>query len=75
MGTLLAERRLSLHDLARSEGVNPATVRRWCLLGCRGAKLESFTIGLRRFTTHEAFVRFVQASTASAAGGGPPKEV
>jgi len=39
--------------------------------GARGVKLESFSIGGRRYTTLEAFVRFVEATTAAAAGDAP----
>ena len=71
MSHLLDEQRLSLSALAARESVNVSTVWRWCLRGCRGAKLESFAVGGRRFTTSEAFARFVAASTAAAKGGQP----
>ncbi len=69
MSHLLDERRLSLAALAAREGVNASTVWRWSLRGCRGVKLESFSIGAKRFTTAEAFARFVEATTAVAQGG------
>ena len=65
---LLAERRIYLTDLARLEGVALSTVHRWIREGCRGVKLESAMRGGRRFTTKEAFTRFVQASTAAEPG-------
>jgi hypothetical protein len=43
-----------------------ATVWRWTLRGVKGARLESFIRGGRRFTTHEAIERFIRATTAAA---------
>jgi hypothetical protein len=63
---LLHEQRLTLNDLASQEGVNPSTIWRWSLRGVRGVKLETFSVGSRRFTTAEAFERFVEATTAAA---------
>ncbi|MCO6043323.1 DUF1580 domain-containing protein [Aeoliella sp. ICT_H6.2] len=65
---LLAEQRLSLGKLARQEGLNPTTVWRWSTRGVRGVKLETMNIGARRFTTQEAYERFVERSTAVANG-------
>ena len=53
------ERRLSLTELAKREGVNAATAWRWSMRGCRGVKLETFLLGGRRFTTEDLFRRFV----------------
>jgi hypothetical protein len=36
-----------------------STCWRWCLRGIRGHQLESFSVGGRKFTTREAFSRFV----------------
>jgi Protein of unknown function (DUF1580) len=69
MNDLLCETRLTFSELASSEHVNASTVWRWSLRGCRGVKLESFSIGAKRFTTVEAFGRFVAATTAIAQGG------
>lgn len=68
MSDLLRETRLKFSELASQEGVNCSTVWRWSLRGVRGVKLESFSIGAKRFTTAEAFVRFVNATTAAAQG-------
>jgi hypothetical protein len=65
MESLLAETRLTLADLAQGQGVNVSTVWRWTLRGVRGVVLESFSVGARRFTTVEAFQRFVERSTAA----------
>jgi hypothetical protein len=65
---LLSEHRLSVTDLAHREAVAPSTVWRWALRGCRGARLETFNVGAKRFTTQEAFARFVLATTAAANG-------
>ena len=70
--TLLSEQRLTLNQLAKQEGVNPSTVWRWSLRGVRGVKLETFSVGARRFTTIEAFGRFVDGTTAAAKGEQPP---
>jgi hypothetical protein len=72
MSHLLDERRISFSALAAREGVNASTVWRWSLRGCRGVKLESFSIGAKRFTTAEAFARFVAATTAIAQGAPAP---
>ena len=71
MISLLAENRLSISALARQEGVNPSTVWRWIQRGTRGAKLETMQVGGRRFTTQEAFARFVEATTKAANGERP----
>lgn len=66
--TLLAEDRISLTDLAKDEDRNVSTVWRWAQRGVRGVKLETFNVGGRRFTTREAFARFVEATTEAAQG-------
>jgi hypothetical protein len=58
-GDLLRETRLSLNQLAREQNVALSTPWRWCLRGIRGHVLESFSIGGRKYTTHEAFARFI----------------
>jgi hypothetical protein len=69
--TMLTEIRLTLTELAHREGVNPCTVWRWAGRGVRGIVLETFTIGGRRYTTAEAFDRWVTATTAAASGRSP----
>jgi len=71
MVSLLAEKRLSVSGLARQQGVNPSTVWRWIQRGIRGAKLETISVGGRRYTTQQAFARFVEATTAAANGERP----
>ncbi len=67
MSGLLEERRLSLTELAQREGVNATTIWRWTLRGVRGGiRLESFIVGGRRYTTEQAFTRFVERITAAA---------
>jgi hypothetical protein len=70
MGTLLAEKRIGLAALARREDVTESTVWRWAGPGCRGVRLETFTVGARRFTTEEAYRRFIEQTTAAAPLGG-----
>jgi len=67
MSDLLREDRLSLSKLARQEGVSPSTVWRWTLNGVRGVLLETISVGAKRYTTQEAFRRFVEGTTAAAA--------
>jgi hypothetical protein len=70
---LLSETRMSLTTLAHREGVSPSTVWRWASRGVRGVRLESALVGGRRMTSAEAFARFAEATTATAAGGSPPQ--
>jgi hypothetical protein len=70
--TMLAEKKISLAALARREGVNPTTCWRWAGRGVEGIVLESFSIGGRRWTTEEAFERWVAAVTAKKAGASIP---
>lgn len=72
MTALLNETRIALAVLARQENVAPSTVWRWSLNGVRGVTLETFSVGAKRFTTREAFARFVAATSAAAAHGPMP---
>jgi hypothetical protein len=69
---LLSETRIPLAALGREENVAPSTTWRWVLNGVRGVKLESFSVGAKRYTTREAFARFVEATSAAAAHGPMP---
>jgi hypothetical protein len=44
------------------------SLHRWATKGRRGVRLESVLIGGRRYTTREAFFRFVERLTAIADG-------
>lgn len=68
---LLAEKRLSITELAGQLGVAIPTVWRWRQKGVRGVRLETFMLGGRRFTTQEAHRRFVERTTAAANGEQP----
>jgi len=59
---LLGETRRSLAELARMQRVHISTAWRWVLRGCRGHRLESFAVGGKRYTTDEAFSRFISAT-------------
>jgi hypothetical protein len=59
---LLSETRISLNELAREQNVALSTCWRWCLRGIKGHTLESIAIGGRKFTTREAFARFIAAT-------------
>jgi Protein of unknown function (DUF1580) len=62
MFELLNETRVSFPKQAQEEGVHVSTVWRWALRGVKGHRLESFSLGGRRYTTREAFARFVAAT-------------
>jgi hypothetical protein len=68
MSDILNEQRLTLTELAQLEGVNACTVWRWTKRGVRGVKLETFSVGGKRFTTQEARARFAAACTIAAQG-------
>jgi len=61
---LLSESRISPTKLARREGISPSTPWRWLLRGVKGHKLESFLVGGKRYTTLEAYQRFIVALNA-----------
>ncbi len=61
MTAILTEQRISFCALARREDVHISTVWRWALRGCKGHKLESFSIGGKKFTTLPAYERWVAA--------------
>ena len=54
MKNILTERRISLNQVAKLSGVNPSTAWRWALNGVRGVKLETFSIGVKRYSSKEA---------------------
>ena len=56
---LLKETKVPLTQLAREQDVDVSTAWRWTLRGVRGHVLESFNLGGRKFTTRQAFARFV----------------
>jgi hypothetical protein len=64
MQHLLVEHRVALIDLARQQGVSVSTVWRWKMRGLKGTRLETFTVGGRRYTSREAFSRIIGAVRA-----------
>lgn len=68
MVALLAEKRLTISQLAKREGVNSSTVWRWINRGVRGVKLVTFTVGGRDFTTDSLFEKFVRETSAAKHG-------
>ena len=56
---LLTETRISFATLAQEQDVSLPTVWRWSQRGIRGYVLESFNFGAKKFTTREAFQRWV----------------
>lgn len=68
MHNLLSETRISLAKLAQRENVHVITVWRWFSKGVAGVKLEGFSVGQRRFSTEQAFSRWVEAVTAAKNG-------
>lgn len=67
---LLRETRIALGLLAREQCVSVTTSWRWCLRGIKGHVLESFTVGGRRYTTREAFARWVALTNGEPAARG-----
>jgi hypothetical protein len=62
---LLSESRISLKRLAREQNVALTTCWRWTLRGIKGHVLESLSVGGRKFTTREAFARFIARTNDS----------
>ena len=68
MSNLMNETRILLSALAKSEIVIICTPFRWVRRGVAGVRLESFARGHSRFTTVEAFERWVERVTAAKNG-------
>lgn len=58
---LLLETRISLTKLAQEQGVSVPTSWRWAQRGIGGHILETMSVGGRKFTTREAFQRWIAA--------------
>jgi hypothetical protein len=71
MPDLFSEPRISLSALASREDVNISTVWRWCQRGCRGHRLESFSLGGKKFTTQPAFERWLARVNNQPISSGP----
>ena len=56
---LLEEIRISFNVLAQEQDVSLPTVWRWHTRGIKGHRLEGFNVGAKKFTTREAFQRWV----------------
>lgn len=61
---LLRETRIPFTQLAQEQNISIPTVWRWAQRGIRGHVLESFSVGIRKFTTREAFSRFIAVTNA-----------
>jgi hypothetical protein len=73
MKHLLREQRISLSKLAGEQDISTPTAWRWAQRGIKGIRLETFSLGGRKFTTREAFERFVeQVSRAASYTSGLP---
>jgi hypothetical protein len=59
--SLFAEDRVSLQALANELGLDRATLIRWADQGYQGVHLESYRLGKKRFTSHQAAQRFLAA--------------
>lgn len=59
---LITEDRISLTQLAHEQRVSITTAWRWVQAGRRGHCLESFHVGGRKYTTREAFARWLKAT-------------
>jgi hypothetical protein len=69
---LLDETVVAINAVAHEQNVALSTVWRWAQRGVRGVQLETFAIGGKRYTTREAFGRFVERTTAAASRKPPP---
>jgi hypothetical protein len=58
---LLREERIALTKLAQEQSVSVPTTWRWTQRGVKGKVLASFSCGGRKFTTREAFQRWISA--------------
>jgi hypothetical protein len=58
---LLHETRLALTQLAREQNKSIPTCWRWTQRGVKGHVLASFSCGGRKYTTREAFSRWIAA--------------
>jgi hypothetical protein len=67
---LLRESRISLTQLAHEQNVSVATGWRWTQRGVKGHVLASFSCGGRKFTTREAFERWIAAINSERVAGG-----
>ena len=56
---LLAETRISFTQLAQEQDVSIPTVWRWWSRGIKGIRLDAFNVGAKKFTTREAFERWI----------------
>ena len=59
--TLLYETRISLTQLAQEQHKSVPTCWRWTQRGVKGHVLASFSCGGRKYTTREAFARWIAA--------------
>ncbi|MBL9162070.1 MAG: DUF1580 domain-containing protein [Planctomycetaceae bacterium] len=82
MERIFNETRISFSQLASQQDVSLSTVWRWCTRGVRHIRLESMNVGGRRYTTTEAFQRFlaetqptISTTNTPVANGGPAKSV
>ncbi|TWU23841.1 DUF1580 domain-containing protein [Bythopirellula polymerisocia] len=66
---ILEETPLTIPQVARKAKVNPSTAWRWTAKGVRGVTLETFSVGAKRYSTEEAYVRFIEATTQVANSG------
>jgi hypothetical protein len=57
--SLFTEDRVSLQALANELGLDRATLTRWADQGYQGVQLESYRLGKKRFTSHQAAQRFL----------------
>lgn len=71
---MLSEQKLTLNQAARRLGVNPSTTWRWALNGVRGVRLETYSVGVKRYTSVEALERFIAATTAAASNQAVPSD-
>lgn len=67
---LLHETRLPVNKLSKRLGVNNSTLYRWWRRGLKGVHLETFVEAGTRYTTEEAYERFVERHNSIIDGKG-----
>jgi hypothetical protein len=67
---LLRETRIALTRLAQEQNVSVPTSWRWTQRGVKGHILASFSCGGRKYTTREAFARWIAEINGERVAGG-----
>jgi hypothetical protein len=72
---LLSETPVAFNKLAQERSVALSTVWRWHQRGIRGHRLEGYNQGAKKFTTREAFGRFIARTNGETVRAETPRQV